>query len=93
MHRKSRQVQEAMAGSRDRQGRSSTMAGGGTAMLRMAEDDDKQLLAKPDIPQLTTDATGHMRASQGLSGADTSLSCSWAGRKKLWGVPDHPNPS
>lgn len=67
------------------------MAGGGTAMLSTAHDDDKQLLAKPAIPQLTTDATRHMRALQGLSGADISLSCPRAGRKELQGGPDHPN--
>lgn len=44
----------------------------GMAASGMAKDDGKQLLAKQAIPELTADATRHLRVPKGLFGAGPS---------------------
>lgn len=58
------------------------MARGGTATPGLAEDDGKQLPAKPAIAKLTAEATREPRVPKGLAGAHPPC-CSWTGRKEL----------
>lgn len=86
MHGKGRQVQEVTTSAR--WGRSSTTAGG-MAGPGMAVDDGKQLLAKQAIPELTAEATRHLRVPKRPTGADPPTARGLLGWEKgALGAPD-----